>query len=313
MRFRARDLAVHAATSDRIAAAVAKLPPAREIAASYVAGRTLDQAVATATDAVDKGLEVSLHPLAREAETPQMAEQATVQLLETTAALGADPELAPHAEVSIALSTLGIGLAEDGPQVALANAQRICREARNAGVLVTVADERPETHDQVLDAVRSLLADFPDTGVVVQAARHDSLDQIRELSAAGRRIRLCKGDYTGPREEMVVSPHDVDLRMAACLRTLLQGPATALIATHDPVFIAIAERLIADLNRGPHNVEFQMLQGIRPFEQRRLADIGHKVRVYLPWGSDWYSYCTRRIVERPANLLLFSRSLVVRR
>lgn len=304
---------MHAATNDRIAAAVTRLPPAREIAASYVAGETLPEAVTVATDAVEKGLEVSLHPLAAEATTPEMAEQVAAELLQTVEALGSRSELAPHAEVSIALSSLGIGLPDAGPSLALRHAQAICRAARNAGVLVTVDDERPEIHEDVLDIVRSLLADFPTTGVVVQAARHDSLDQIRELSSAGRRIRLCKGEYSGPRDEMVVSPHDVDLRMSACLRALLRGPSIALIATHDPVFIAIAERLITDLNRGPHNVEFQMLQGIRPYEQRRLADIGHRVRVYLPWGRDWYSYCTRRIIERPANLLLFSRSLVARR
>ncbi|MDN6592495.1 MAG: proline dehydrogenase family protein [Acidipropionibacterium jensenii] len=313
MWLRAREIAMHAATNERIAAAVTRLGPAREIAASYVAGVTLPEAGRAAREAVDKGLEVSLPPLVPTATTPAEADRATDGLLAAISALGSSAEMTGHSEVSIALSTLGVCLPEAGPSTALDRAQKICRAAGNAGVLVTVDDEGPEIHEAVLDIVRSLLADFPETGVVVQAARHDSLDQIRELATTGRRIRLCKGDYTGPRSEMVVAPHDVDLRMSACLRTLLQGPATALIATHDPVFIAIAERLIADLNRGPQTVEFQMLQGIRPLEQRRLADIGRRVRVYLPWGRDWYSYCTRRIIERPANLMLFSRSLVARR
>jgi proline dehydrogenase len=312
-RSRIRRAVTAAATNHRIAEAMTRAEPIRLIAEDYVAGETLTDAVATALDRVDKGLEVTLHPLSTEIADPRAAEDTTGSLIGAVEELGSWPELEGHAEVSINLTSLGLRLPGGGPRAALEHAEAVCRAARNHGVLVTVEDEGPEVHPETFEIVTSLLADFPDTGVVVQAARHDSLDQIRELAAPGRRIRLCKGAYSGPAREMVTRPHDVDLRMASCLRALLQSPATAMIATHDPVFVAIAERLIADLGRGPDDTEFQMLQGIRPLEQRRLADIGLKVRVYLPWGREWYRYCARQLLDRPANLWLFSRSLVVHR
>ena len=175
---------------------------------------------------------------------------------------------------------------------------------------MTVDDEGPDIHDRSHRIGMDLLEDYENTGIVIQAARHDSLTQVRELAAPGRRIRLCKGSYTGPRSVTLIHPHDVDLRMAACLRALMTGPSTVMLASHDPVFVAFGEQLMASLDRP---LEFQMLQGIRPLEQRRLVDIGHRVRVYLPYGHDWYRYCTRRIVERPGNIWLFGRSLVERR
>lgn len=293
---------------EAIAARISAMPVAQEIAQSYIAGQTLEAAVLTARDKVEVGLDIALHPLATRARDAAAADAAMGEALDAVAALGGVAELAGHAEVSLELSTLGLGF---DPAGAGDRAARICRLARNAGVEVTIDDEGPQIHDRVLDVVHDLLADFPDTGVVVQAARHDSLEQIQELAVPGRRIRLCKGSYTGPSEVTLIRPHDVDLRMAACLRALVTGPATPLVATHDPVFVAITERLIEDLGRT--DVEFQMLQGIRDLEQRRLVDVGHRMRVYLPYGTDWYRYCARRVIERPANVWLFARSMVGQR
>lgn len=310
---RMRGAATRLANNERIARRMSGLEPVRQVAGDYVGGETLTDAAITALGLVDKGLDVSLHPLEPTASTSQDAGRAADGVVAAVQELGRRPALGGHAEVSLNLSALGLRLHADGPGTALRHAAAICQAARNNGVLVTVDDEGPEVHAALCEVVGSLLEDFPDTGVVVQAARHDSLDQIRELAGEGRRIRLCKGAYTGSPSEMVVRPHDVDLRMAACLRALLRSPARGMIATHDPVFIAIAERLISDLGRTDADVEFQMLHGIRPLEQRRLVDIGHRVRVYLPWGREWYRYCMRQIVDRPANLWLFTRSLVVHR
>lgn len=298
--------AMRVATDPTIAARVSTSRLARDIATAYVAGETASDAVATAVDQVSKGLEVSLHPLDTDARTRAEALCATEELCDMIGRIGRVDSLTGHCEVSISLSALGL-TADEGDALALENAARACEEASRAGVLVTVDDEGPAVHDRSLRVVTRLLDDHPDLGLVVQAARHDSLTQIRELAVAGRRIRLCKGSYTGPRSVTLVRPHDIDLRMATCLRNLMTGPATVLLATHDPVFVALGEQLMIDLDRP---VEFQMLQGIRPLEQRRLVDVGHRVRVYLPWGRDWYRYCTRRIVERPSNIWLFSRSLV---
>ena len=254
-----------------------------------------------------KGLDVSLHPLDPAAVDVAQARRATVGLCEVIERLGADPAFGGHSEVSISLAALGLRVDDE---LARENARQICDIARDNHVAVTVDDEGPDIHDRSHRIGMDLLEDYENTGIVIQAARHDSLTQVRELAAPGRRIRLCKGSYTGPRSVTLIHPHDVDLRMAACLRALMTGPSTVMLASHDPVFVALGEQLMASLDRP---LEFQMLQGIRPLEQRRLVDIGHRVRVYLPYGHDWYRYCTRRIVERPGNIWLFGRSLVERR
>jgi proline dehydrogenase len=121
-------------------------------------------------------------------------------------------------------------------------------------------------------------------------------------------VRLCKGAYAEPASESFDSRHEVDKSFARCLRILMSGPGYPMIATHDPRLIAITRSL--GLARDPKSFEYQMLFGVRPDEQRRLAASGAKVRVYLPYGGDWYPYLVRRLAERPSNLALFLRSLV---
>lgn len=302
-----RRLAMQLAMDPTIADEVSQSRLAREIAATYVAGEDVGTAIEKAADQVFKGLDVSLHPLDPAAVDAAQARRATVGLCEVIERLGADPAFGGHSEVSISLAALGLRVDDE---LARENARQICDIARDNHVAVTVDDEGPDIHDRSHRIGMDLLEDYENTGIVIQAARHDSLTQVRELAAPGRRIRLCKGSYTGPRSVTLIHPHDVDLRMAACLRALMTGPSTVMLASHDPVFVALGEQLMASLDRP---LEFQMLQGIRPLEQRRLVDIGHRVRVYLPYGHDWYRYCTRRIVERPGNIWLFGRSLVERR
>jgi len=121
------------------------------------------------------------------------------------------------------------------------------------------------------------------------------------------RVRLCKGAYAEPAAEAFTARHDVDKSFARCLRILMAGPGFPMIATHDPRLIAITRSL--GLGRPPESFEYQMLYGVRPEEQRRLAGTGARVRVYLPYGDDWYGYLVRRLAERPANLAFFLRSL----
>lgn len=302
-----RRLAMQLAMDPTIADEISQSRLAREIAATYVAGEDVGTAIEKAADQVFKGLDVSLHPLDPAAVDVAQARRAAVGLCEVIERLGADPAFGGHSEVSISLAALGLRVDDE---LARENARQICDIARDNHVAVTVDDEGPDIHDRSHRIGMDLLEDYENTGIVIQAARHDSLTQVRELAAPGRRIRLCKGSYTGPRSVTLIHPHDVDLRMAACLRALMTGPSTVMLASHDPVFVALGEQLMASLDRP---LEFQMLQGIRPLEQRRLVDIGHRVRVYLPYGRDWYRYCTRRIVERPGNIWLFGRSLVERR
>jgi proline dehydrogenase len=158
-----------------------------------------------------------------------------------------------------------------------------------------------------LRLANTLRSRFGSLGSVVQAGLRRTEADVRELAAPGVRVRLCKGAYAEPVSEAFTARHDVDKAYARCLRILCEGPGYPMVATHDPRLIAITQALT--LRRDPDSFEYQMLYGVRPDEQRRLARTGARVRVYVPYGGDWYGYLVRRLAERPANLAFFLRSL----
>ncbi len=185
--------------------------------------------------------------------------------------------------------------------------ERIAAAARDAGTTMTIDAEDHRTTDAGLRMAAALRSRFPEVGSVVQAALRRTEADVRALAAPGVRVRLCKGAYAEPVSEAFDARHDVDRSYARCLRVLMAGPGYPMIATHDPRLIAITRSL--GLGRPADSFEYQMLYGVRPDEQRRLAAAGAKVRVYVPYGGDWYRYLVRRLAERPANLALFLRSL----
>jgi proline dehydrogenase len=167
--------------------------------------------------------------------------------------------------------------------------------------------------EAVLRMYRELRAEFGDLGCVIQSYLRRSEADCAALAAAGSRVRLCKGAYDAPGEVAFTDRREVDRSYVRCLRRLLAGPGYPMLATHDPRLIEIAGAQAILAGRPADSFEYQMLYGIRPAEQRRLSASGARVRVYVPYGSDWYSYLTRRLAERPANLAFFLRSLASRR
>jgi proline dehydrogenase len=166
------------------------------------------------------------------------------------------------------------------------------------------------TTDSTLGILRELRKDFPETGAVLQAYLHRTEDDCRALAYEGSRVRLCKGAYNEPEDVAWQDDLDVDKSYVRCLKVLLAGQGYPMIATHDPRLIEIASSLASRHGRAPGSYEFQMLYGIRPEEQRRLAKAGETVRVYIPYGTEWYGYLMRRLAERPQNLSFFVRSLI---
>ena len=134
-----------------------------------------------------------------------------------------------------------------------------------------------------------------------------------EFAASGARIRLCKGAYDEPAAVAYRDDHDVTDSYLRCLDVLMTGSGYPMVASHDPVVIAAAGEMATETGRGMGGFEYQMLYGIRDPEQRRLAEEGNPVRVYVPFGSQWYGYLVRRMAERPANLTFFLRALMERR
>jgi proline dehydrogenase len=297
------------ARSRRVKGIVTRLPVSSGIVNRYVPGEATSQAVEATRELVDAGLHVTLDFLGEDTLDEAQAEAtvaAYVDVLEQLSEAG----LSRNAEVSVKLSAIGQALPEIGQKLSIENARRICRAARHAGTTVTLDMEDHTTTDLTLAALRELRKDFPETGAVVQAYLYRTEQDCRALAHEGSRVRLCKGAYNEPEEVAYQDRHDVDKSYVRCLKVLMAGEGYPMVATHDPRLIKIASALATRHGRMPGTYEFQMLYGIRGEEQTRLAELGEKVRVYVPYGDEWYGYLMRRLAERPSNLTFFLRSLV---
>ncbi len=299
--------------SNQVKKLVSTLPVTSGIVTSYVPGETTEAAVAATAALVDDNLKITLDFLGEDTLDLEQAEAtvaAYVELLRQLSTKG----LPRHAEVSVKLSAIGLALPDSvaggGDKIALENARTICRAARNAGTTVTLDMEDHTTTDSTLAILRDLRKDFPETGAVLQAYLHRTEDDCRDLAYEGSRVRLCKGAYNEPEEVAFQDKIDVDKSFVRCLKILLAGQGYPMIATHDPRMVEIAASLASRYGRAQKTYEFQMLYGIRPDEQKRLAANGETVRVYLPYGGQWYGYLMRRLAERPQNLSFFLRSLI---
>jgi proline dehydrogenase len=301
-----RSVILAASRSPRIERLAATAPYTRDVVRRFVAGSGTDDALRATRALVADGLAVSLDNLGEDTVT---ATQATATRDEYLRLLGLlrDAGLTPAAEVSVKLSALGQRFDE---QLAYDNARAICAAADAAGTTVTLDMEDHETTDSTLDTLARLRKDFPTTGAVLQAYLRRTESDCRELAYAGSRVRLCKGAYKEPESVAYQSAREVDKSYVRCLNILMAGDGYPMLATHDPRLIAIGEDRARWFDRDPDRFEFQMLYGIRPEEQARLVGEGHTVRVYLPYGTDWYGYLMRRLAERPANLAFFGRALV---
>lgn len=293
---------------------IATLPYTRDAVARYVAGDDAVAAVEAARRLQAEGLLVSLDHLGEDTEWPAQAADATGEYVSLLARL-ATSGLAKGgaAEVSVKPTAVGLGLAERGEKTAMDNIARICAAARNAGALVTVDMEDHTRVEATLRIVSELRRDFPDLGCVIQSQLRRSADDCEALAYPGSRVRLCKGAYNPPEEVAFRSRAEVDRSYARCLRLLMRGRGYPMFATHDPRLMRIIAAQAELTGRGRGDFEYQMLYGVSLGDQRRLAADGGKVRVYLPYGSDWYGYLVRRLAERPANLAPYLRSLVTRR
>ena len=303
-----------ASASERIRRLVTTTPLARGVVARFVAGDAVDDALAATGALLADGLLVTLDYLGEDTIDPQQATAVTdeyVRLLERLAAAGMSA--GGRAEVSVKATAVGLDLPDHGEKTARENIARICAAAAAAGTTVTLDMEDHTKVEATLGILGQLRPDFPDLGCVIQSYLRRSTEDCRALAVAGSRVRLCKGAYSAEPGVAFTARADVDRCYARCLRELVDGPGYPMIATHDPRLISIAAAKVTLAGRAADSFEYQMLYGIRPAEQLRLARQGAQVRVYVPYGRDWYAYLVRRLAERPANLAFFLRSLASRR
>ena len=286
-------------------------PVTRRVVDRFVAGETLPDALAAVRQLTADGLSVTLDHLGEDVPDRAAATRsrdAYLALLDGLAPLG----LGRAAEVSVKLSAFGQALPDGGHDVALELVRPVVEAAGAQGTTVTLDMEESRTVDSTLAVLAELRRDHPGTGAVLQAMLHRTEDDARALAVPGSRVRLVKGAYDEPAAVAYQDKADVDAAYARCLEVLARGPGYPMAGTHDPAMIARLLELVAETGRGSDSYEFQLLYGIRPDEQARLAAAGHTVRAYVPYGADWYGYFMRRLAERPANLQFFLRSLATK-
>jgi proline dehydrogenase len=284
-----------------------RLPVTRSMVARFVAGETLEEAIGALERLRDQGLRTTVDVLGEAVTSADAARAAADEYLATLAALagrGLDRN------VSVKLSQMGLGIGED---VCRANVERILTAAATHDAFVRIDMEDHTTTDATLAiwrALRPINAGRGDSGVVIQAALHRSAEDVEALIAEHARVRLCKGAYVEPATVAWPDKADVDAAYGRLMERLLLDGNFPGIATHDERLIAHAVEFARANGIGPERFEFQMLYGVRRDLQERLARAGYGVRVYVPFGTQWYPYFMRRLAERPANVAFILRSIL---
>ncbi|MFF9477249.1 proline dehydrogenase family protein [Streptomyces sp. NPDC014733] len=299
-----------AARSDSIRRIVAAAPITRPVVDRFVAGERLDQSMAVVRSLAARGMEVTLDHLGEDITDPSEALRNRDAYLRLTEALS-EQDLGTKAEMSVKLSAFGQALT-GGHELALKNVLPVVEAAAEAGTTVTLDMEDHTTVDSTLAILSELRQRFPQTGAVVQSYLFRTEDDCHALAGEGSRVRLVKGAYKEPATVAFQDKREVDKAYVRCLKILMAGDGYPMIGSHDPRMVAIGQDLAQRNGRKPGDYEFQMLFGIREAEQERLVNEGHRMRVYIPYGTDWYGYFMRRLAERPANLAFFLRSLATR-
>jgi proline dehydrogenase len=299
-----RSLLISLSHRPSVARLAVRSPLTRPVVARFVAGESLDEALA-AIAALDRaGLRTTVDVLGESVTSPEHAAAAVDRYLATIAALserGLDPN------VSVKLTQMGLEIDRD---LCRANVMRIVEAARGVGGFVRFDMEDHARTDATLETWRAAHEAYPQVGVVIQSALRRSSADVDAIIAVGGRIRLCKGAYDEPGSVAYRTKTAVDANYARLMERLLTADVHPALATHDPRLIARAIEITERGRIGRDRFEFQMLYGIRRDLQRRLVDRGYTVRVYVPYGREWYPYFMRRLAERPANVAFMLRAIL---
>jgi proline dehydrogenase len=276
----------------------------RKLASRFIAGETLDDAMRVARELNEKGFEVTLDFLGESVHQAAAAEEATRVYLSILDRIASE-KLRSH--ISIKLTQLGLDLDEAQAQ---RNLEQLWRRAHAIGSFVRIDMENSAHTDATLRVFRAAQAPPESLGIVIQSYLHRSEQDVDDLLRHGARVRLCKGAYKEPASFAFPDKADVDRNYIQLTENLLASGIYHAFATHDSKMIDATKEFARARGIAPEAFEFQMLHGIRRGLQRDLLRQGYRVRVYVPYGHQWYAYFMRRLAERPANLLFLIRNLL---
>lgn len=292
------------------------------MASRFIAGETLADGIETIKALNDKGINATLDHLGEDTDSAEKAKQAARDIIQ---AFDAIEEAGVRANVSVKLTQIGLGISNE---LCVENLKLILKTAQNYRSFVRIDMEDSTVTQQTLDVLHTVReADFDNVGIVIQAYLYRSEDDIRNLLSECFKIRLCKGAYTEPADIAFPKMRDINSSYDRCTSLLINGamsqdcpkisqcgkiPPVPAIATHDAKRIAYAKLYAEKVGLPKDGMEFQMLNGIRRDLQEQLVEEGYCVRVYVPYGIEWYPYFMRRIAERPADLLFLLPSIKLR-
>jgi proline dehydrogenase len=279
----------------------------RALVARFVAGNRLEDALVAATRLSGQGLTATLDRLGENVITPVEARGAVESYAETLREMAAR-RLDPN--ISVKLTMLGLDIDDD---VAYDNMLKLLETARTVDGFVRIDMEGSAYTERTLAIAEALHARFPgQVGTVIQAYLHRSDRDLERLIDLKMRVRLVKGAYAEPARLALQRPSEIDEAFTRLMERLLEDGQYPAIATHDPALIRATRGFAVRMGIDPKRWEFQMLYGVRREAQLSLAREGYGMRIYLPFGADWYPYFARRIAERPANMLFVLRQLITR-
>ncbi len=279
---------------------------ARRFASRFVAGETIDTAVAAAAELAGRGITSSLDLLGesvREEREAVAARDLYLEMLDHMAASGVE------VNVSVKLTQMGLDI---DPDLCAANLTRILEKAKTVGGFVRLDMEGSDYTQRTLDFFKVRLFERfgGHCGVVIQAMLRRSAADVMDLTALRARVRLCKGAYLEPPTLAFPDKADVDRNYVLLMERLLAEGHYPGIATHDEAILHHAVTFVQQNRIGADRFEFQMLYGVRRDLQDRLRRAGHRMRVYIPFGTQWYPYLMRRLAERPANIAFILGNVV---
>lgn len=273
-------------------------------AARFVAGETIELAAAAIKKLNEKNLDVTIDYLGEfvdnEAEANEMANQ-TIQAIE---AIGRENL---RSQLSLKMTSMGLDISDEA---VLRNMRRILDAAKINNVFITIDMEDYSRCGKTIKIFKTLKKEYDNVGTVIQAYLYRTVKDIEDLNPLHPNLRLVKGAYKESPRVAFPEKKDVDENFKKIIKMhLLNGNYTA-VATHDDAIIEFTKRFVKENNIPSDHFEFQMLYGIRPERQLELVKEGYKMRVYVPYGTDWYGYFMRRLAERPANVAFVLKGML---
>ncbi len=275
----------------------------RRVARRFVAGERLDEAIAVTRTLNARGMDVTLDHLGESVERDDQAVRAADDYI---AILDRIAKEKVRTGISIKLTQIGLAIDRE---LCRGNLRRIAEVARKYGNFVRIDMEASEYVEPTLQLFYELNEEFKNVGAVIQSYMRRSESDVSELAARSASVRLCKGAYKEPERVAFQKKREVDESFVRLLEMLMESDAPLAVATHDLRMIEAAKRLLRGGSNRAAPFEFQMLYGVRRDLQAQLVAEGHRMRVYVPYGTEWYPYFMRRMAERPANLLFVLRAL----